>query len=574
MGVRRAVELAMDAPREQEGPICSFGPLIHNTQVLELLEEKGVCTLEGIPDEGNGTVLIRAHGVPPQTKSQLKAAGYRVVDATCPRVIKVQTIIRKHAKQDFACIIVGDRDHPEVTGLLGYAGQKGFVVGSMEEVEALPDFDNAIIVAQTTQNTRFYESVKRWATANHPHYKIFNTICDSTERRQAEVKRLADTVDAVIVVGGRNSGNTQRLVQIARKAGKPAYHIETEKDLEELDLAFIRKSRHVGITAGASTPNWIIKRVYRALETLAFKKTQGWRKSVYLLQRSLLLTNVYVSIGAGCLCYTCMKLQGLQQYLPYFIIAILYVQSMHILNHLTGKKSDRYNDPERANFYVRHERSLTILAVLAGAAGLLTAYTRGLLPFLILFVMSALGLSYNLQIIPKQLTGGRYRRIRDIPGSKTYLISLAWGIVAAVFPALSVTGSLSITTVFVFSWCTAMVFVRTAIFDTLDMQGDRIVGKETIPILLGEKRTLVLLKKILAAALALLAVTSAFRIIPPLGAALVICPLFMFLVLKAYENRIMVPGIRMEFLVETLFILAGAITWLWSVLGANSTQPL
>ena len=150
--------------------------------------------------------------------------------------IKVQTIIRKYARKNFAVIIIGDKDHPEVLGLRGYADDKCYVVGTPEELEDLPAFENAIIVAQTTQNTQFFEAVKKWAASNHPNYKIYETICDSTQRRQAEVKRLAETVDVVIVVGGRESGNTRRLAEIARGTGKPAYHIETEADLDSIDI--------------------------------------------------------------------------------------------------------------------------------------------------------------------------------------------------------------------------------------------------------------------------------------------------------------------------------------------------
>ena len=228
MGVRRAVEMVLDIPGKHDEPICTYGPLIHNPQVLDVLESKDVTILDEVPDQGEGTVLIRAHGVPPQTKKDLKESGFHVVDATCPRVIRVQTIIRKHAQKNYASIIIGDKDHPEVIGLLGYAADKGYVVGSMEELDALPDFENAIIVAQTTQNTQFFEQVKEWAAQRHPHYKIYETICGSTERRQAEIKRLAETVDVIIVVGGRNSGNTKRLYEIARQTGRPPYHIETE----------------------------------------------------------------------------------------------------------------------------------------------------------------------------------------------------------------------------------------------------------------------------------------------------------------------------------------------------------
>ena len=567
MGVRRAVEMVLDAPDQYTEPIFTYGPLIHNPQVLNLLQSKDINVLHEIPRRGSGTVLIRAHGVPPTAKQKLKEAEFNVIDATCPRVIKVQTIIRKHAKKDYAAIIIGDKDHPEVIGLLGYAQDKGYVVGGMDELEALPAFDNAIIVSQTTQNAQLLKSVMSWAAKNHPHYKIYNTICDSTERRQAEVQRLAEAVDAVIVVGGHNSGNTRRLAEIARRTGKPTYHIESESELASMDTSVLASARHIGITAGASTPNWIIKKVYRALETLQVKRTQSWRRIMFQLQRVLLLTNIYVSLGAGCLTYAMAKLQGFSQFFPYILISMLYVQSMHIFNHLTGNKSDKYNDPERANFYQKYKLPLNVLALAAGGMGLVIAYTLGLFPLLLLLNMSLLGLSYNLKFVPKRFIGIRYRRIRDIPGSKTLLIAMAWGIVTAVLPPLSLTGKATWVTGLIFMWTAAIVFVRTAFFDILDMQGDRIVGKDTFAILLGEKRTMRILKNMLIALVAALILLSSFHLISYLGLVLIGCPIFFLLLLSAYERGVLLPSIKLEFLVETNFILAGAVAFLWSVFG-------
>ncbi|MGD8443785.1 MAG: 4-hydroxy-3-methylbut-2-enyl diphosphate reductase [Desulfobacterales bacterium] len=567
MGVRRAVEMVLDAPDQSTKPIYTYGPLIHNPQVLNLLKSKDIRVLDEIPIRGCGTVLIRAHGVPPTAKQHLKEAEFNVIDATCPRVIKVQTIIGKHAKKDFAVIIIGDKDHPEVIGLLGYARNNGHVVGDMEELAALPAFDNAIIVSQTTQNARLLESVINWAAENHPHYKIFNTICDSTERRQAEVQRLAEAVDAVIIVGGYNSGNTRRLAEIARQTGKPTYHIESESELASMDTHLLASARHIGITAGASTPNWIIKKVYRSLETLQVKRTQSWRRIMFQLQRVLLLTNIYVSLGAGCLTYAMAKLQGFSQFFPYVLISLLYVQSMHTLNHLTGNKSDQYNDPDRAKFYQKYKLPLTILALAAGGTGLVIAYTLGLFPLLLLLIMSLLGLSYNLRFVPQMFVGVRHRRIRDIPGSKTLLIAMAWGIVTAVLPPLSLTGKASWVTGLIFLWTAAIVFVRTAFFDILDMQGDRIVGKDTFAIMLGEKRTMRILKNMLIALVAALILLSSFDIISYLGLVLIGCPIFFLLLLSAYERGVLLPSIKLEFLVETNFILAGAVAFLWSLIG-------
>jgi 4-hydroxy-3-methylbut-2-enyl diphosphate reductase len=260
--------MTLEAVDTCQKPICTFGPLIHNPQVLNLLSRKGVAVIETVPPQGHGTVLLRAHGVPPRAKAALSRAGFRVVDATCPRVIKVQTIIRRHAAEGYGTIIVGDRNHPEVVGLLGYAGARGHVVGSLEELATLQPFSRAIVVAQTTQNTAFYEEIKSWVGRHCPHYNVFDTICDSTEKRQNEVKQLAEAADAVVVVGGHNSGNTNRLAEIARQAGKPTQQVETEG---ELNFGLLADARTIAVSAGASTPDWMIRRVIRVLAALGFE---------------------------------------------------------------------------------------------------------------------------------------------------------------------------------------------------------------------------------------------------------------------------------------------------------------
>ena len=554
--------MVLDTNRKGEGPIYTYGPLIHNPQVLNIFKEKGISTLHEVPETGRGAILVRAHGVPPEAKQRLVEAGFEVIDATCPRVIKVQTIIRKHAEKGYASIIIGDRDHPEVVGLMGYTGGNGHVVDNLEDLRALPDFEKAILVAQTTQNTSFFDQVVGWAERMFPHYKVFNTICDSTEKRQMEVKNMAASVDALVVVGGYNSGNTKRLAEIARQAGKPVLHVETEVDIREQDLT---GAERVGITAGASTPNWIIKRVYRKLETMPSKARVAWRQAAFSLQRVLLLTNSYIALGAGALCFAVAKLQGAQNVIPQILISMLYVQSMHILNHLMGRKSDRFNDPERADFYARNQIWLFALASIAGAGGLLTAYTLGTVPFVILLLMSVFGLSYNLRVIPGELVRKQgMKRLKDIPGSKTVLIALAWGIVTSLFPAFGASSDHFYSgTLAAFIWSSGLVFARTAFFEVLDMQGDRIVGKETIPILVGAKQSMRLLKILLLFLAAMVFLLSVFGVFTSLGYGLAVCPLIMLLVILANEKEYMLPGIKMEFIIESIVVLSGVVTLIW-----------
>lgn len=561
MGVRRAVELALDTPARHDGPIYTYGPLIHNPQVLAMFAEKGITILKEIPEKGEGTVILRAHGVPPATKQRIKQAGFRVIDATCPRVVKVQSIIKSHARKGFATIIVGDQDHPEVISLLGFSEGNGHVVGSLSALQALPEWDQAVVVAQTTQNEVAYREVKAWVAAHRPHYKVFDTICDSTEKRQAEVRRLAQEVDAVIVVGGKESGNTRRLAEIAAEVGRTAYHVETE---EELDLKSLARMNVVGITAGASTPTWIVKGVFRAVEQLPMTRSPGWLAAARRLMRFVLLTNLYVAFGAGCLCLAMISLLELALRPSVLAVAFLYILSMHTLNHLTGRMEDRYNEPDREKFYTRYKSGLTVMALSAGGLGLLAALTLGAIPFWTLLTMSLLGLSYNLRFFPDALFPRlKYRRIRDLPGSKTVLIALAWGVVTAILPAMVDGRTGTVGCVAAIAWAIGFVFCRTAFFDILDMQGDRIVGKETIPLLMGMRRAIKLLKVVLVVMVVMFPLLAVAAILSPLACALTVCPLLLGVIVTMHEQHNAMTGMRIELIVESLFILSGLLSLIY-----------
>ena len=563
MGVRRAVEIALDQANSGNGPIYTYGPLIHNPQVLALLEGKGIPVLDAIPEKGTGIVLIRAHGVPPESFEKLKNAGFKTVDATCPRVIKVQRIIRKYTQKGYDAIIIGDYDHPEVIGLNGYAQGRGHVVDSLDSLKALPSFDNAIIVAQTTQNIHFYQDVKAWVAANHPHYEFFDTICDSTEKRQTEILALAESSDAIIIVGGKNSGNTQRLAEVAVQAGKPAFHIESE---EELDIAALMSAQSITISAGASTPNWTINRVYKHLSSELMGTRNPMKKKLFEFQQFLLRTNLYLALGAGSLCYACSKLQGIEHGLLPAIIAMMYILSMHILNHLTAIHAAVYNEPDRAEFYKKNKRTLAALAITVGAIGLSLVFKMGLFPFILLLTMSMMGLSYNLHLIPKGIGCDKYNKISDIPGSKTFLIAFAWGIVTALLPAVGSPEGFGIATLPAFLLATGMVFSRTVFYDILDMQGDRIVGQRTLPLFLGEKKTIRLLKQILLWLLVILPLSSAMHLISSLGYFLSLFPVMMLGLLYTYEKGGILYGFRLEFLIETFLILTGMIALIWDLI--------
>jgi 4-hydroxy-3-methylbut-2-enyl diphosphate reductase len=268
MGVRRAVETTLGMVQKGETAIATFGPLIHNPQVLKLLEEQGVQILTEIPAQATGTIIIRAHGIPPEEKKNLEATGAIIEDATCPRVLKVQAIIARYKKEGFATVIIGDRDHAEVEGLMGYAADTGQVVNNEADVASLRLDGLYIIVSQTTQDEYLFERLKEAILQRYPGGEVFNTICDSTHKRQEEVRQLCQEVEALIVVGGRTSANTKRLGEIAESLGCPVFMVESEMDLVRQALECYGR---VGVTAGASTPNWVISRIVEVLANMTEK---------------------------------------------------------------------------------------------------------------------------------------------------------------------------------------------------------------------------------------------------------------------------------------------------------------
>lgn len=262
MGVRRAVEMALRVASEEGRAVYTDGPLIHNPQALEELRGKGVIPLAETEPVPRGPVIIRAHGVPRQARERLDREADRVVDATCPKVATIQKRISEYGGRGYAVVIAGDADHPEVIGLLGHAEGPAFAVSAPEEVADLPDLQRVLLVAQTTQDEQVFEAIRERVLDRFPDAEALSTICQSTHRRQSEVRELAREVDAVVVIGGRNSANTRRLAEICRSLGTPAHHVETADELPVGELLLLDR---VGVTAGASTPAWLIQQVVRAL---------------------------------------------------------------------------------------------------------------------------------------------------------------------------------------------------------------------------------------------------------------------------------------------------------------------
>ena len=260
-GVKRAIKTAFDAA--SKGKVYCLGPLIHNPQEVERLRQAGVETVEDCLSLNPGdSVIIRSHGVPPSILSRARDRGLTIIDLTCPFVAKAQRHAETLRNEGYQVVVVGEKKHPEVQSILGYAGE-GAVALETENDIAGDEFSERIgVVAQTTQSYgNFSEIVLRLLRLSN-ELKVYNTICNSTTERQDAARILAGRVDVMIVVGGRNSANTTRLVSLCRQENKPTYHIEVADELLPEWFYGVQK---VGLTAGASTPDWIVSEVLQTL---------------------------------------------------------------------------------------------------------------------------------------------------------------------------------------------------------------------------------------------------------------------------------------------------------------------
>ena len=264
-GVKRAVDKVYQLIEQGVQPIYTLGPIIHNEEVVSDLADRGVQVIEeqDLDTLSGGTVVIRSHGVAKEVYDFLKKQDLKIVDATCPFVLKIHRIVEEHAKAGEHIVIIGNDKHPEVEGIKGWCGPKNrTVIQNREEAEnfAIDGKQKVCIVSQTTFNYNKFQELVEIICKKGYDIIVLNTICNATEERQTEARAIAEQVDAMIVIGGRNSSNTQKLFEICKNECKNTYYIQTVKDL---DLAEVRSVDNVGITAGASTPNNIIEEVQK-----------------------------------------------------------------------------------------------------------------------------------------------------------------------------------------------------------------------------------------------------------------------------------------------------------------------
>ncbi len=563
-GVRDAIEITMEAiqKREDGEDICTFGPLIHNRQVLMMLEKKGVVEENRIENCAGKKVVIRAHGIPPDSRQKLHAQGSNLLDATCKRVARVHAAIKRHARRGYHTIIVGDADHAEVIGLMGYTEGRGVVINRPEQIAELPpNWKNVLLVAQTTQNEEVFSAIETAFLEKYPNGIVKNTICDSTQERQAEIRKLCSRVEAVVIVGGLHSGNTIRLAEVARDCRIPTFHVETE---DELDREKMARFSCVGVSAGASTPNWIIRNVVEFLEALR-PEDEGQFRWKIILER-LAYSNVYIALGTALLPVIAQALTGFPGSVAYCVMAAAYAFAMHSLNIYLDQDAIYLNDPGRAAFYQKRRRVFTGASLVALGIAFLISMSVGPESFIALLVLTLFGLTYAVPLFWPALWERFPVKLKDIPTSKTFFVPLAWAAASVVLPYASSQGEVK-RLVFAFWVIFLMSLARTALLDFLAVQGDRIVGKETLLVLAGERKT----AWFTVGVLAVLAISLVLG--PGLGMSsrfsyFLILPAAVFgLYLKTGSEKRLSEDAVYEILIELVLIGSGLCAVIWNVVG-------
>ncbi|MHC4250459.1 MAG: 4-hydroxy-3-methylbut-2-enyl diphosphate reductase [Planctomycetota bacterium] len=495
MGVRRALDLVFDAARarargpEGSPPLSTLGHLIHNHQALEALEAHGVRVAKDLSEIDGGTVVIRAHGAGPTLRAEIaERLDLDAIDATCPRVVRCQRTVERASAAGRQVVIAGDTDHAEVEALVDFAGGRALVVSSVEDARKADLAPPVTLLAQTTFNSRTFAEMADvlrervgagdGAGGGTDAIEVVNSLCRSTEDRQAETAELARGVDAVVVVGGRHSANTRRLAEVARSLGRPTFHVETADELASADFAGVSS---VGVTAGASTPAWVTERVVERLSGMRSPARRAARRAL----EALVGSNVLLAGGAASVTLAASLATSTPLRADVLFVAFAYVFWAYAANRAGADARALASTSGRASFFLRHSRGLLLVAGALVLGALALVFVASPLAGGVLAAATALAGLYSLRVLPARV------RPRDVPGSKDVMIALAWAFVAVGVPLLAAPGggggprlahALVAAGVFVLSFSAATALSLG------DVQSDRLIGNESVAVLLGVSR--------------------------------------------------------------------------------------
>lgn len=542
-GVKRAIDKVLELEAAGKKPVYTIGPLIHNKQVTDMLAAKQITSIDRPQDaaDKSGVLVIRAHGITPQFQQEVQSCGMEVVDATCPLVKHAQNIIAQYAEQGYHTVIVGDGGHAEVIGLLGYTQGKGVVVSGPEEAARLPHFDKVNVVSQTTQKESvFYETAEE-IKKHADECQISNTICQPTKDRQKETIELAKSADLVIVVGGRHSANTARLALLCKGLAPAVLHVETE---DELEAAPVTHAKKIFITAGASTPNWVIDRVAARVRELrkpnATSRLSGLAGKIW---RFLVRNCFYTAFAASALTYVCMRLEGVPADSRLLAFSWLFVYALTAFNRAAEAEPGQ------------NRRFLTAAAILSGLFATGTAFLLGGGALTLCLLFLAAGFAYPFRHLLKL-------QLLSLPGTKDIVTALGWAFTCALLPAYEHGLLLRKASYLAIFYTILLVFMRSVTLGFTSANKDLIIGRESFYKAFGMKKTKWAVTLILLALTAALATLLTLTWKPALVEMLLIGHLYTVFIVIYYYSKSSTRSVKDETLIDGQFFVLWALSGL------------
>lgn len=279
-GVKRALRIALKTREHKIGEVYTLGDLIHNPQVISDLRKQGIRTINALDQIQSGTIIIRSHGISPQIYSQIEQKNIEIVDATCPIVKKIQKLVESLAVQDDEIIIVGNREHPEIKGLIGYSRGKGLIIESEKQAKELPQKRRRSVLVQSTQDVHLFKRIVAALIERTRELDVHNTICQSTQIRQKSTSELASQVDVLFIIGGQNSSNTNKLYKISKRILSNTYFVEKA---DQITPDMLKGAKKIGLSGGASTPPKAIQEAAVKIRT-SFNNQQYHREKTVQCQ--------------------------------------------------------------------------------------------------------------------------------------------------------------------------------------------------------------------------------------------------------------------------------------------------
>jgi 4-hydroxy-3-methylbut-2-enyl diphosphate reductase len=484
MGVRNAILRIVKEINASDGDIYVYGPLIHNPQTMEILDNRGLKTIKTLDDINGKDLAIRTHGIPVDEYRLISGSANRIINLTCPRVARVQSIIKKFSRQGYFTIIAGDADHAEVTGLKSYAENGHHVISRMEDIESVPDSGKCLLVSQTTFDRSLFYNFVSPLKEKFPDLIVIDTICDSTRDRLNDVTEgIRNGIDTLVVVGGKNSANTKRLAQIGAENGIKTIHVETDEDIREKELS---GSERLMVTAGASTPGWIINNVLERIYDLKFKKSNFILKWVKLFLEFIVRTNILSAVSAFFLTLFAQTYSGSGTETAFPMVSLLYIFSMYTVNNYLDLRFLKYSNHYKYLVYKRIGKPLVVMSALSMAASIFLLIDRSLPVISVIIASYLVGFIYSTPLMKgllKKINSGIITKIYD----SKIITGLGWMMITAVLPMYE-NHSSPARAVCVSAFIFTVIMLRHIALDLLAFQGDLILGRESLPVWIGVRK--------------------------------------------------------------------------------------